>query len=433
MKYFAPLLFILITLGCQSRPMLDAADSMADPTASEDACDDGSEEQTSCDCSSDCDEEFVPPQEDEWHNQPRTIADAGIYVSENPEEGSFPLVQKNSNTPLAVSDQDFPGVIRAARDLQTDIGRVTSKEPNLIDDGSRFSGERAVLIGTLGRSPLIDPLIEEGKLDVDSLEGKWETFVITTVENPTEELERALVIMGSDQRGTIFGIYDLAAQIGVSPWHFWADIPPQKKSELHIAPGRHSQGQPAVKYRGIFINDEAPALDQWHRNYFPEEGRTFGSATQQFGPEHASDIAAVMHTYASLQSDRNPELLNVQGYSEPGCPFSLRNYREMERITAKWQALLSEAERIGQLIPETSADAYYQLVLYPVQASALMYELRLANFNNLLYAEQGRAAANDMAAKAEELFTKSQELRDIYHTEISGGKWEGFQTQTYLG
>src|SRR5690606_22816183 len=94
-------------------------------------------------------------------------------------------------------------------------------------------------------------------------QGRWETFVIETVEQPTDGVDRALVIAGSDKRGTIFGIYDLSEQMGVSPWHYWADVAPRQHDELHVLPGRHSRGEPKVKYRGFFINDENPALYDW--------------------------------------------------------------------------------------------------------------------------------------------------------------------------
>ena len=76
-------------------------------------------------------------------------------------------------------------------------------------------------------------------------------------------IRSALVIAGSDKRGTIFGIYDVSEQIGVSPWYWWADVPVPHRAALFIKPGRYIEGEPAVKYRGIFLNDEAPSLTGW--------------------------------------------------------------------------------------------------------------------------------------------------------------------------
>jgi hypothetical protein len=125
-----------------------------------------------------------------------------------------------------------------------------------------------IIIGTLGKSSVIDQLVKNKKIDPTPLTGKWETFVIQKVDNPLPNIEKALVIVGSDKRGTIFGIYDLSYNIGVSPWYYWADVPVKKQTNLSITPGVHTKGEPKVKYRGIFINDEAPALSGWSKEKF---------------------------------------------------------------------------------------------------------------------------------------------------------------------
>src|SRR6185436_19895865 len=102
----------------------------------------------------------------------------------------------------------------------------------------------------------IDGLVRSGRLDTTGLAGRWETFVVQTVNRPWPGVDRALVIAGSDKRGTIYGAYNVSAQIGVSPWTFWADVPVRTRSALYVLPGRHTAGTPAVRYRGIFINDE---------------------------------------------------------------------------------------------------------------------------------------------------------------------------------
>lgn len=83
------------------------------------------------------------------------------------------------------------------------------------------------------------------------------------VDNPVGGCSRALVIAGSDPRGTIYGIYDISEQIGVSPWYYWADSPPRKAKNLFVTKAKKVQGPPSVKYRGIFLNDEQPALTNW--------------------------------------------------------------------------------------------------------------------------------------------------------------------------
>jgi len=692
-----------------------------EPEDSEARCNDGidNDQDGRLDCNDlDC-AGFTSLCEDAWHNKANRgeVHDPGVYVSSTPSDGAFALSANGVSVPLVVDRADFEGVKLAVTNLSQDIGNVTTLAPEVV--ATMPTGGTAVVVGTIGKSPLVDGLIAAGKLDVSGIEGKWETFVITSVANPFDGVESALVVVGSDQRGTIFGVYDLSAQIGVSPWHFWADVPPKTKAALYVLAGAHTQGEPAVKYRGIFINDENPALQRWHETYFPGEGYVFRKAlyarvyelmlrlkanylwpavwgrafaeddpenhaeatrygivmgtsheapmmrgieewnrdvqndasgnpmadsyggngewsyrtnqaavesywrdgihrmvsegfegiitigmrgpgdvalpaadgiplvndfiaaqrtmieeefgtppteipqvwtlykevldwweeglrapadvtviwaddnwgnmrrlpdpaeparkggyglyyhfdyvggprnykwvdtnlvpniweqlhlsydrgvdriwmvnvgdlkgnelptqffmdyawnperwpverleewersfaAQQFGDEYGETIAAVMRRYSLLQSDRKPELTNENTRGE-GSPFSLTNYQEMERVTAEWQQLATDASSLGETVPAEYQDTYFQLVLYPVRASALMYELRLANFKSTLYAQQGRASANDEAAIAQDRFAQSRALADQYNTAISGGKWNGYQTQPYLG
>ncbi|MGD0738763.1 MAG: glycosyl hydrolase 115 family protein [Terracidiphilus sp.] len=189
------------------------------------------------------------------------------YVSPSPSPAAFVLAANGKAAPLVVSDEDWPGVVRAAGDLSLDIGRVTGHDAPLIK-GSPAAGIDVVLIGTVGRSPLIDALVRRHKLDVSGIQGQWESAVTTVVEHPMPGVRRALVIAGADKRGTIYGIYDLSEQIGVSPWYWWADVRVPHANALYVQPGRYVQPVPAVKYRGIFFNDEAPALSGWTKEKF---------------------------------------------------------------------------------------------------------------------------------------------------------------------
>ena len=124
---------------------------------------------------------------------------------------------------IYVDANDDPGVVRASHDLQSDIHRVTSLTPS-ITHGAPYPAN-VILIGTIGSSTIIDQLIRNKKIDVDAIRGKWESNLIQVVLHPIPGVASALVIAGSDKRGTIFGIYDVSEQIGVSPWYWWADVP----------------------------------------------------------------------------------------------------------------------------------------------------------------------------------------------------------------
>lgn len=620
------------------------------------------------------------------------------YVTSQKAKNSFILSSSGKSSTLFVSAEEFPGVIRALKDLQTDIGTVTGAAPQLIT-GSAPS-ESAVIVGTIGKSAMIDDLIRNKKINADVIRGKWETFILQTVENPVPGVKHGLVIAGSDKRGTIFGIYDLSSQIGVSPWQWWADVPVKKSKSLYVSAGTHSAGEPLVKYRGIFINDEAPALAGWVAEKFPSTqdrpngfnhlfytkvfqlilrmkgnylwpamwGRAFydddpvnpkladefgivigtshhepmmrahvewerygnggkwnyeengeklrdfwtegitrmgnnesivsmamrgdgdmamapgtniallekivkdqreiitkvtgkdPSATpqlwalykevqdyydngmrvpdditlllcddnwgnirklpkqsdpkrsggygvyyhfdyvggprnykwintnaipriweqmnmayeygvdriwivnvgdikpmeypteffldmawnprrfnadnignyprqwaeKQFGEKYAREIGNLLSAYTKFNARRKPEMITSETYS-------LINYQEAETVVNEFNQLTAEAQRVGKLLPSEYQDAYYQLVLHPVMASANLNELYLSVAKNKLYAAQGRASANDFSQKAKDLFAKDAEISEYYNQTMAGGKWHHMMDQTHIG
>jgi hypothetical protein len=604
----------------------------------------------------------------------------------------FPLSTGGQPVPLYISDTDYPGVLRAMVDLQTDIKRVTHTEPFLSTEGIP-DAQRMVIAGTIGKSPVIDRLAEEGKIDITEVKGRWETFLIQVVKNPLPEVDEALVIAGSNKRGTIYGIYEISRQIGLSPWFWWADMPVPHRPDIYISPKPFSLGEPAVQYRGIFINNENPALLDWvnhtfggfnhnfyekvyelilrlrgnylwpamwgkalhdddplnaeladmygvvigythhepmmrahvewarygrgpwdyQRNYevlreFWREGiermGTYESsvtlgmrgdgdepmtdeanielleriindqrqilqdyakqdldsvlqiwalykevqeyyekgmrvpddvmillandnwgnvrllpdpktahersggwgmyyhfdyvggprnykwintvqisrvweqlhltyrhgvnrmwlvnvgdikpmefpisffldfawnpdamtvekmadfprrwAEQQFGSEYAEEIAYLLTEYTRYNSRRKPELLSPETYS-------LVHYREAERVVEDYSNLTEKARRIYQQIPAEYRDAYFQLVLYPIEASANINELYLTVAQNRQYYSQGRAATGEKAQKARRHFERNSELDNYYHNEMSGGKWIHMMSQTRIG
>ena len=181
------------------------------------------------------------------------------YITTTPTASSFTITQGNKSATILVADDEWPGVQRAAADLAADIQRVTSVKPQNKTTARPEAG--AIIVGTIGHSKLIDNLVATGKIDVSQIKGKWEAFQIQTVDNN-------LVVVGSDKRGTIYGVYDISEQIGVSPWYWWADVPARHADALYVKAGKYVQGSPKVKYRGIFINDESPSFTGWARSHF---------------------------------------------------------------------------------------------------------------------------------------------------------------------
>ena len=257
------------------------------------------------------------------------------YVTFHKKSGSFTLSSSGKSAPLYVSNSDFPGVLRALKNLKADITLVTDAEPLLIIDQNPAERE-IVIAGTIGKNPLIDQLIQNKKLDISSLQGKWEDFLIQTVEKPFPHVDRALVIVGSDKRGTIFGIYELSKQIGVSPWYWWADVAPKKNKNLFVSPMRFVSGEPAVKYRGIFLNDEEPSLGRW-------AVEKYGGFNHEFYEKIFELILRLKGNYlwpamwwAAFNSD---DPLNPQLADEYGIVMGTSHHEPMMRAHAEWRKM----------------------------------------------------------------------------------------------
>ena len=613
------------------------------------------------------------------------------YVETIAHVGSFPIADREVAASIYVDGGDYAGVVRAARDLVSDVRRATG-DTSTIKFAPSGLEKHVIIIGTIGKSPLIDQLIRSRKINVSRISGQWESFLIQVVAKPLPGVASGLVIAGSDKRGTIYGIYDVSEQIGVSPWYWWADVPVQHKDALYVNAGVYVQGPPAVKYRGIFLNDEAPSLTGWvhekfgnynhqfyekvfelllrlkanylwpamwnnafneddplnpkladeygivmgtshhepmlraqqewrrhgkgpwdysvnsdelrkfwdegiernknhesiitlgmrgdgdlpmsesanvallekivndqrkiianrmnpdvskvpqvwalykevqdyyekgmrvpddvtllwcddnwgnvrrlptleerkrrggagiyyHFDYvgdprsykwlntipmtkvweqmnlsyqygadriwivnvgdlkpmefpiefflsmawnphrWPKEKLTEYSrlwAGREFGPEHAAAIASIVSSYTKLNGSRKPELLDLS-------TFSLVDYQEADRVLGEWQSITSDAEKLYTSLPENMRDAFFELVLYPAKASALVAELYITAGKNTLYALQGRASTNDLAERVRSLFQADAALSASYNHALAHGKWDHMMDQTHLG
>ena len=579
----------------------------------------------------------------------------------------------------------------AARLLADDLGRVTGRTPAVVGDASQGP---SILVGTLGHSRAIDALVAAGKLDVSDLRDHREAYRLQVV-GP------ALVIVGSDRRGTAYGVTTLSRRLGVSPWYWWANVPTAHHDAVYVGADGYTDGSPTVRYRGIFLNDEAPAMSGWAKEHFGQHGgngfnsamyahvfelllrlranylwpamwgeafneddpatpklandygivmgtshqepmmraqaewdrrhkgtdwnfatdpvgmasfwrdgirrnkafdnlvtigmrgrndtpmipgatvqqssellekivaaqrqilaeetgrppeqvpqvwclykevqsyyehglrvpddvtllwsddnwgdlrrlptaaerrrpggagiyyhfdyvgdprnykwidtnpipkvweqmsmahaygadrvwvvnvgdlkpleyptsffmdmawdpaamtkdRMYGYgrrwAEQQFGPAHAADVADLIAWYGQTNGRRKPELLD-----EP--TYSAAHYGEADRVLADCRAMSAKAEVLADQMPADARDAYFQLVQHPVQATALVNELYIQAARNRLYAEQGRASANDAADAVEQLFKADAALSDRYN-HVAGGFWNHMMDQTHLG
>ncbi|HVU36371.1 MAG TPA: glycosyl hydrolase 115 family protein [Opitutaceae bacterium] len=209
---------------------------------------------------------------------PRAVRAEASWVHEQPAAGDFPLAPNGAAAPILYAQGDFAVVGIAARDLAGDVAAVTGRPPAVTTNAADVHGP-AVIVGTVGTSATLDQVIRATGFDVSRLQGAWESFVIATVAHPLPGVPEALVVAGSDRRGTAYGVYEISQAIGVSPWHWWADVPPRHHASLYVSAGLRRFGPPSVKYRGIFINDEDWGLEPWVAKTFDPERGNFGPKT----------------------------------------------------------------------------------------------------------------------------------------------------------
>jgi hypothetical protein len=194
---------------------------------------------------------------------PTFLVRAQTIVLPHADAASFDI----SDAIVCVDNGDHALVKIAAGMLKKDIQSVTGSAPAL-SATIPAKAPTVIIIGSLDKSALIQTLVKNKKLNAAPLRGKWEAYTIQTISHATTGISNALVIAGSDRRGTAYGVFELSKQIGVSPWYWWADVPVKKSEAVYIKKNLSITDAPKVKYRGIFINDEAPALSGWAHEKF---------------------------------------------------------------------------------------------------------------------------------------------------------------------
>jgi hypothetical protein len=205
-------------------------------------------------------------------------ADGPDWVHGDYSPGDFALAQNGSVAAVYVAPEDYKAAQIAAGNFTEDVERVTGHKPALVTDAGKLSGP-AVLVGTLGHSAVIDALVAQKKFPAEQLQGQWESYLIGVVANPLPGVPAALVIAGSDRRGTAYGVFEVSQAIGVSPWYWWADVTPAHRDNLFVSPAARRFGPPSVQYRGIFLNDEDWGLNPWASKTFEPEVGNIGPKT----------------------------------------------------------------------------------------------------------------------------------------------------------
>lgn len=246
---------------------------------------------------------------------------AQLHVTNQEKKGEdfFSIVTSGKAATIFFDSADYKVVEKSANLLATDIQMVSGKLPQLISSDKKLKGN-LIIVGTIGKNQLIDALIANNKLNVDSLTNQWERFTIQSIDKPFRGVSKALVIAGSDKRGTAYGVFTLSKMIGVSPWYYWADVPVKKSNELYVSTDAYISKVPTVKYRGVFLNDEDWGLHPWAaKNMDPELGdigpNTYEKVFELMLRLKANMVAPAMHecTKAFYTVPGNMEMADAYG------------------------------------------------------------------------------------------------------------------------
>ena len=197
---------------------------------------------------------------------------ANVIKAQN---SDFVIVSGKQKASVLVEEKE-PKVVHIAVKMLVDDILAISKQQLTI---GKKAAAITIMAGTIGQSKWIDELVSENRIIVADVKGKWETYKIQVVENPTKDIKKALVIVGSDRRATAYGLLEISRMIGVSPWEWWADVTPDKKENLVLSIETKTYGSPSVKYRGIFLNDEDWGLQPWAAKTFEPETGDIGPKT----------------------------------------------------------------------------------------------------------------------------------------------------------
>ena len=328
---------------------------------------------------------------------------------------------------------DFEVVANAAGMLSEDIGRVTGVRPDM-DAGSVPAKGGTILIGTLGRSPMIDSLADEGLIPADSIRGGWERFIIRNIDRP--DGGSILVIAGSDRRGTAFGVTEVSRIMGVDPWVWWGDVPVEYNPEVRIK-ADYISDTPSVKYRGIFINDEDWGMLPWASSGLDSDindigPRTYEKVCRLLLRLKGNMLAPAMHscTGAFYSHPENKVVADRYGIimTTSHCePMMLNNAALTEwnpEIDGEWDSASNRAVFYGNFMSRLDEVAAYENIstiglrgvhdeamsrTRPVEERIALLERVISDQRDLLSRRLGRPAE-----EIPQIFVPYKETLDLY-------------------
>ncbi|MDG5489756.1 glycosyl hydrolase 115 family protein [Sphingomonas sp. BGYR3] len=340
----------------------------------------------------------------------------------------FALIDQGRAAPVITDAADHSVVTLAAAELRADLGRVGG--------GSRDERAAPILAGTIGKSALIDRMIAAGRVDASPVRGRWEGYAIALVDRPMPGVARALVVIGGDPRGTAYGLMALSRAIGVSPWHWWADVTPGQRAHVRIRPGTRIADAPDVRYRGFFINDEDWGLVPWAALTHAPGERPIGPRTNErifqlmlrlranllwpgmhkvtapFNADPANAALADRYAIVMGSSHAEPMLRNNVG-EWPGAADAFDYVKNRDGVRAYW------SERVAA---NARYESIWTLGMRGIHDSGMVGPSSPAEQRATLeriFADQRAMLAQAGAGSAPQLFTPYKEVLDIYRSGLA--------------
>ena len=240
-------------------------------------------------------------------------------------QNGFPIVGNGGNAVFIVDANDAEVVTTVSNCVIKDIKTITGKQLGIRNNVRE--GDLPIIAGTIGQSAILDNLIANEKVDTTGLTGVWEAYSLQLVQNPTENISQALVIMGGTPRGTAYGLFEISRRIGVSPYVWWADVEPAPMSCIYVSGDRTNIEKPSVKYRGLFINDEDWALLPWAK-------KTIDASYNNIGP---NTYEKVMELLLRLRA-------NCLWPAKHGSSRAFWSMEENKRLAKAWAIVMSSGD-----------------------------------------------------------------------------------------
>lgn len=255
-----------------------------------------------------------------------------ISTSEN-EIGNFPIVSNSGEATILYNSSENILIKKSAEFLAEDIKKITDRKPT-ISEAQEATDSNMIILATVGNNSLVNDLIDQGRINVDPIKGQWERFIIQTIKDPFPGVKNALVIIGSDKRGVAYGVFSLSEKMGVSPWYWWADVPPKKSDFLSLEPLEYVSDVPSVKYRGIFLNDESPALRNWAKEKFGGFNHQFYEKVYELLLRKKANFLWPAMWLPTVFAEDDP--LNPKIADEYGIVISTSHHEPMMRAHDEW-------------------------------------------------------------------------------------------------